>query len=202
MGNRRLRLLLLYSFLGYCIGSIPFSQLIAQWRAGVDLRTSGYRNVGAYNVIHTIGFAWGLLAGILDTSKVLITMVFMHTLGVTFQTSLWVGLCVMAGHNFPVWLGFQGGKGVSVLIGLMFWVVPLETLIALGIAVLVFAFVGRVNISVALAYIGLMLFAVAWHHYNKIQVLLYGSIPLIGLAYLPRFIRWLGMKRIGTLPNS
>jgi glycerol-3-phosphate acyltransferase PlsY len=189
-------LFLSYLLLGYLIGSIPFSQFVASWRVGADLRISGYQNVGAYNVINLAGARWGFLAGFLDASKGFVTLSMVHALGAPFPTYLWAGLFVVLGHNYPVWLGFKGGKGIAVVIGLMFWIVPIETVIAVGVGFIVFFWVRLVFVSVGVGFGALILSSLLFQHFPYIQWLIYGIGILIGLAYLPRFLRWLRLKRM------
>ena len=180
--------------LGYFLGSIPFSQIIARTRAGVDLRVDGYRNVGAYNVVLTTGVKWGLLAGLLDAGKGIAILAIVKELGLVHPLADLVGLCAVLGHNYPVWLKFKGGKGVMVIAGLLFWAVPLETFLAVLTSFAVFQVVRLVNISVFSGFIVIIALALLFQHYESIQLLIYGTVALIGLAYLPRFARWLSAE--------
>jgi len=180
--------------LGYVIGSIPFSQMIAHWRSGADLRVHGYRNVGAYNVVRTVGISWGLLAGLLDAGKGMVVLAMAHGLGISHPLDHYMGLCAVVGHNYPIWLGFKGGKGVMVIVGLLFWTAPLETVLAVMISFAVFWMVRFVYMSVACGTVVLILLTRYFDHFERIQILIYGAMILIGLAYLPRFLHWLYEK--------
>lgn len=180
--------------LGYFVGSIPFSQMIARWRAGVDLRQTGYRNVGAYNVLRAAGIHWGLLAGLLDAGKGISAIAIVTLLGLTHPFDHLAGLCAVLGHIYPVWLGFKGGKGVMVAVGLLFWVVPWETILAVVAAFVAFRIVRLVNVSVSCGFVLLISLSLIFHRYTDIQLLVFGAVALIGLAYLPRFIRWLSRR--------
>src|SRR6476469_9152270 len=104
----------------YLFGSIPFGYLIGRSR-GIDIRQYGSHNIGATNVLRVVGKSWGLAVFFLDAFKgfaaVRVALFLVaKTAGETrypeFYAILAAAACV-AGHSFPVWLGFRGGKGVA-----------------------------------------------------------------------------------------
>lgn len=125
---------------GYLAGSIPFGLLIAKMR-GVDLRHSGSGNIGATNVFRCVGKSWGVLALLLDALKGFVPAFFFPRVLPAMGTAVpaWLGiacgLAAVAGHNWPVWLGFKGGKGVSTSAGMALGIAPA----AVGIGLAVFA---------------------------------------------------------------
>ncbi|MDH5507517.1 MAG: glycerol-3-phosphate acyltransferase, partial [Anaerolineae bacterium] len=121
--------LLISIVLGYFLGSIPFTQIVAKSVKGIDLRQVGSKNVGGRNTAHNVGLGWGIFAGALDVLKGLAAMVCADKLGVPQAAQYWAGLAAIAGHNWPVWLGFRGGKGIAVTLGLLAWVAFPEALI-------------------------------------------------------------------------
>lgn len=183
--------ILLGACLSYLLGSIPFSQIIAQGRMSVDLRQAGYHNVGAYNVLRTVGYHWALLAAILDAAKGISAIAIVTSLGLMHPFDTLTVLCAILGHNYPVWLGFRGGKGVMVAAGMLYWMMPLETVLAVAAAYFVFRKVRLVNVSVTCGFVLLIGLSLISHKFEDIQLLVFGAILLIGLAYLPRLIRWL-----------
>ena len=127
----------------YLMGSVPFGLLIAKAR-GVDLRHSGSGNIGATNVFRCVGKGWGVLALVLDALKGFVPafcgpMVAFCQFGESVPPWLGVacGLAAVAGHNWPVWLGFKGGKGVATSAGMALGVAPG----AVGIGLAAFALV-------------------------------------------------------------
>ena len=120
----------------YLLGAIPNGLLIAKCK-GIDLRQSGSGNIGATNVFRCVGKGWGVFAFILDAVKGFVPA-FCFPLLVTGAPA-WLGLAcgvaAVAGHNWPVWLGFKGGKGVSTSAGMLLGIAPA----AVGIGFLVFA---------------------------------------------------------------
>lgn len=112
----------------YLIGAIPFSYLVARWRAGIDIYEHGEGNVGARNVYHVVGPAWGVLAGVLDVAKGLTAFFVAHRLALSQVAFLTCGFAAPLGHNFSPFLRFRGGKGVSVTLGFLLGFLPLSTL--------------------------------------------------------------------------
>lgn len=122
--------LILALVLSYLLGSIPFSQIIGRLVKGVDLRKVGTGNVGGNNLIANAGVGWGLLGGALDAAKGVAAMWLMQAMGVTYPLTLLAGLFAVAGHNWPVWLGFRGGKGIATGLGVLGYISWPEAVIA------------------------------------------------------------------------
>jgi len=100
----------------YAVGSLSFGLWLARTQ-GVDLRTTGSRNVGATNVLRTVGRLFAAVVLVLDAAKGAMAVVVARI--VTDESWLVVGCAaaVVAGHVWPVWTGFRGGKGVATLAG-------------------------------------------------------------------------------------
>jgi glycerol-3-phosphate acyltransferase PlsY len=102
---------------GYLLGSIPFGLLLTRAAGLGDVRNIGSGNIGATNVLRTgnkgLAAATLLLDMLKGTAAVLIAGIY----GAEFAIA--AGLGAFAGHLFPVWLGFKGGKGVATYIGVL-----------------------------------------------------------------------------------
>src|SRR5262245_12419936 len=105
--------------LGYLSGSIPFGLLFTRWAGLGDVRSIGSGNIGATNVLRTGNKKLAALTLIADAAKGTIPILIMKTLGGE-TAGLIAGLAAFAGHLFPIWLGFKGGKGVATNIGILF----------------------------------------------------------------------------------
>jgi glycerol-3-phosphate acyltransferase PlsY len=103
---------------GYFLGSIPFGLVLTRLAGLGDLRSIGSRNIGATNVLRTGRKDLALLTLILDGGKGAGAAWIGWYVGGP-DTMLVAGLGAVLGHNFPVWLGFHGGKGVATSIALM-----------------------------------------------------------------------------------
>lgn len=126
--------------LAYILGAVPFGYLIVKFATGRDVRDAGSGNIGATNVLRTTGRWPAVLTLILDIMKglaaVWITDIF--TQGSPLWTSL-AALAVMAGHAYPVFLKFKGGKAVATFIGAFLYLTPAPLLAALVLFVAVVA---------------------------------------------------------------
>lgn len=165
--------------LAYLLGSVPFGFLVARAR-GVDIRRLGSGNIGATNVYRTLGRGPGLLTFALDFGKGLAATRALNLAAAALAArlgapdaaaDLWLqllcGAGALAGHSFPVFLGFRGGKGVATGAGLAVGLAPLAALGALLVWGVVFG-IGR-YVSLASIAAAATVAALGW--------LLYGSVP-------------------------
>ena len=127
--------------LAYLLGSIPFGYLIVRLRGGGDVRETGSGGTGATNVTRRAGRAAGVLTLALDALKGAAAVIIARSLlADDFGVNWWVvaaALAAVAGHVFPVWLRFRGGKGVATGLGVFLSLAPLAVLCALPVFVLV-----------------------------------------------------------------
>ncbi len=121
----------------YFAGAIPFSYLIVRYRLGTDVRKLGSGNAGATNVLRTAGVGAGLMTLILDVVKGAGTVVAAELLGAPPAIVAACGFAAVAGHVFPVYLLFRGGKGVATASGVFGVLSPFPTLVAIGVFVIV-----------------------------------------------------------------
>lgn len=129
--------------LGYLLGSIPFSFLIAKFLKGIDLRCEGTRNVGATNVAILVGKRAGFFALILDMCKGVLSVILAQKLfGLERFFSCLVGFSAVLGHNWPIFLKFRGGKGVATGMGVIASVFPKEAPL-LFVLLVIFYFIFR-----------------------------------------------------------
>jgi glycerol-3-phosphate acyltransferase PlsY len=112
----------------YLLGSIPTGLVLSRALTGKDPRQQGSRNIGATNVMRTIGKALGVITLIGDVLKGLIPVIIALVL---VKEGVWVagtGLAALLGHCFPVYLRFKGGKGVATALGIFLPIAPLAVL--------------------------------------------------------------------------
>lgn len=117
---------LLAIVVAYLLGGIPFGFLLVKLTRGTDVRESGSGNIGATNVLRTTGRAAGVATLALDIAKGFVAV--WLTAKLTDDAPEWTSLAalaVMAGHAFPVFLKFQGGKAVATFIGAFAYLTPL-----------------------------------------------------------------------------
>jgi glycerol-3-phosphate acyltransferase PlsY len=113
----------------YLLGSIPFGYLIVRAKSGGDVRATGSGGTGATNVTRRAGKGAGVLTLALDALKGVVAVLLARwLLAPNFGINWWVAACalaVVAGHVFPVWLKFRGGKGVATGFGAFLCLAPL-----------------------------------------------------------------------------
>ncbi|OGO07054.1 MAG: hypothetical protein A2Z76_01865 [Chloroflexi bacterium RBG_13_56_8b] len=109
---------------GYLMGAIPAAYLAARWMRGIDLRQYGSGNVGGANLIK-VGARWiAVLVVIFDIGKAMPAVWVAHLVGLDLTQQVAVGIAGVIGHNWPVFLRFNGGRGIATIIGVAF-IVPL-----------------------------------------------------------------------------
>jgi glycerol-3-phosphate acyltransferase PlsY len=133
---------LLVIVIAYVLGAIPFGYLLVKFTKGEDIRASGSGNIGATNVLRTTGRAAGVATLLLDIAKgfVAVWLASLLTDDAPQWTSL-AALAVMAGHAYPVFLKFQGGKAVATFIGAFAFLTPLP------LAAVLFLFIATVAVT-------------------------------------------------------
>jgi acyl phosphate:glycerol-3-phosphate acyltransferase len=136
----------------YLIGAIPFGYLLVKLRSGEDVRSMGSGNIGATNVLRTTGRALGFTTLLLDIAKgaVAVWLADRYLHGSVYWMSI-AALVVMAGHAFPVFLKFRGGKAVASFIGAFLYLSPVPLLSVLVVFVVTVALTRYISLGSVLA---------------------------------------------------
>jgi glycerol-3-phosphate acyltransferase PlsY len=119
----------------YLLGSVPFGLLIARAH-GKDLRSIGSGNIGATNVSRALGRKWAAVCFLLDVLKGLVPMLAVGRIisspptAAQLLLALAVGCAAVAGHIFPIYVKFRGGKGVATSFGVAIGLWPYYTICA------------------------------------------------------------------------
>ncbi len=122
----------------YLIGGIPFGLLLAKKFAGVDVKQRGSGSIGATNVLRVVkendpalAKKLGIATLLLDALKGVLVLIVAYFSGMT-EATLWaIAVLAVIGHCFSPYLNFEGGKGIATGMGVMMFMLPIETLIAL-----------------------------------------------------------------------
>jgi glycerol-3-phosphate acyltransferase PlsY len=191
----------------YLIGSFPSGYLVGKSQ-GIDIRQHGSRNIGATNVLRVMGKKWGYLVFLCDSLKGFLAV----KLGVLLAAAAGTGgdatlagvaggICCIIGHNYTVWLGFKGGKGIATSIGVLLAIVPILIVVivllvwlavfflwkyvslasicaalSLPLAVLIlFPLVARGNYWVLVIFSIIVAALAVWRHRSNIDRLLQGK---------------------------
>jgi len=142
MASLHIRLTLLaIPIAAYFLGSIPFGVILARLFGGADVRKAGSGNIGATNVVRVVGPLAGILTLLLDIAKGAGAVLLAACLA--NQSAAWMMIAAfgaLVGHCFPVWLKFQGGKGVATAAGVFLVLSPLACLAGVILFLLVVIF--------------------------------------------------------------
>ena len=185
--------------IGYLLGAIPSGYLAGRWLKGIDLRNCDSGSTGATNVLRNVGKAPALLVFLIDVGKGTLAVLLAKSVGLNDWVQVLGGLAALAGHIWPVWLGWKGGKAVATGLGMFLGLVWPVGLACFGLFIAVVSIFRVVSLSSVVAAIGLpMLMAlsggsnayvvvslvaslmVLWRHRSNIERLLAGTEPKIG----------------------
>ena len=145
--------------IAYLLGSIPSAYITGRLVKGVDIRQVGGGNLGALNTAREIGLLPGLTVLLADIAKGAVAVLIAQWLGLSLIWIFIAGFAAIIGHNWPVFLRFQGGKGAATTIGVLFALVPSESAISLAIIVTVIIITSnfRLAIAIGLAFLPLII---------------------------------------------
>jgi len=178
--------------LAFLLGSIPFGLLIAKAK-GIDIRKHGSGNIGATNVLRTVGKKYGITCLILDALKGFIPVfiavnliriegrnqqlqiddlaawatVFPASKAMLAQTlHILTGLLAILGHNYSPWVGFKGGKGIATSAGVLLALMPAGVAILMIVFLITFLVTRYVSLASIIAAATLPLVTIwgSWHH--------------------------------------
>ena len=116
--------------LAYLLGSISWGYMLLQWKMGVDVREFGSGRTGMSNVLRTGGVKSAVVVLTLDIGKGVMAVVLAREVIGTSGAEVAAGLIVLAGHNWPVFLQFKGGRGILTALGGLALMVPVAAIIA------------------------------------------------------------------------
>ncbi len=172
--------------IGYLLGSIPTAYLTGRILKGRDIRQIGDENSGAANAYRELGPRAGILVGIIDAAKGAGVILIAQAADMSHMVVLFTGLAAVIGHNWPVFLGFRGGRGVSTTIGILLVLVTLPMIILALPTLIILIF--RKNVTPSMAFLFIALPLVGW--WLKVPgVLIAYGIALPALTGITTFFR-------------
>ncbi|MHB8780115.1 MAG: glycerol-3-phosphate acyltransferase [Candidatus Geothermincolia bacterium] len=167
----------------YLLGSLNLSYIAGKVRGGHDLRREGSGNLGTHNVWNRVGKLEGTLVFFGDCAKAAVPVLGIRLAGGSLAWQVAAALAVMAGHNWPFWLGWRGGRGLVIALTALSILFPwgglvLVTVITIGVAA---------GHTADMTMVGLCLVpVVAWRLAMPLSIILYtlGILLLTGLRRL------------------
>ena len=185
--------------LGYLLGSMPSGWLAGRWLKGIDLRELGSGSTGATNVLRQVGKGPALVVFLIDVGKGAAAVLLARAFGQSDWIQVLAGLTALAGHIWPVWLKFKGGKAVATGFGMFLGLAWPVGLASFGVFLLTLAIFRIVSLSSVLAAVSLPLLMirfsgvgsyivialvamglVLWRHRSNLSRILEGSEPKVG----------------------
>jgi len=164
--------LILFSLLGFLIGSIPFGFIFGKINH-LDIRQHGSGNIGATNISRQFGIKGFLIVGILDFLKSYLFILFIFSLSqVSLTQKLIISLSPILGHIFSLFLKFKGGKGVSCTYGLLTaifgWKFILVWLFVWLLILIISRFMSLTNLIMAVSFP--IFFWIKFHSFDSIAI--------------------------------
>lgn len=170
----------MYAFIilvGYLIGSIPNGLIIGKTLSGVDLRQFGSKNIGATNAYRILGPWPALLVFVTDAAKGVGGVYFGHFLLDTPLALLCGGIAAIAGHNWSIFLGFKGGRGVATGLGVIAVLVPKITAIVFIVWAIIVGLTRYVSLASIVAAALVPIFM--WLFSERAEYLLFGILAAL-----------------------
>jgi glycerol-3-phosphate acyltransferase PlsY len=146
----------------YFLGAIPFGLLIARFQKGVDIRDHGSGNIGTSNVLRTLGKRAALLTLAGDLIKGYLPILIGRHWGISEFGLTMAGIAAIAGHNWPVYVGFRGGKGVATGFGAALGIMPSLAGLSLIVYIAVAAIGRYTSLAALTSSASLLLWAHLW----------------------------------------
>jgi glycerol-3-phosphate acyltransferase PlsY len=172
--------------IGYLLGAFPTAYIAGRVTAGSDIRRIGDENAGAANAYRQLGPRAGVIVGLIDAAKGSLVILIAQAVSMSQGVVLFAGAAAVIGHNWPVFLGFRGGRGVSTTIGILFVLVTLPMLILTLPTLLIL--IWRRNVTPSMAFLFIVLPFVDW--WMKVPPLLIGyGVILPALVGITTFFR-------------
>lgn len=174
---------IVFGVLAYLLGAIPCGYLVARMQ-GIDIRTVGSGNIGATNVFRSVGKVWGVLTFLCDALKgwipaglfpVLSARLFAYDGGPAL--ALACACLAIAGHNWPVYLGFKGGKGIATSLGALIGIAPAAAGVGLLCWIIIFA--ATRYVSVASIFSAVAVAIAAWFRYLPAGLMIPVALSLL-----------------------
>ena len=178
---------------GYFLGSIPFGYLLVRFFRHEDIRATGSGNIGATNVARSGAKGLGLASLLLDLGKAYLAVAIAKQIAPgQYDVAVVAAVAAVVGHMFPVWLQFNGGKGVASGLGVFLALTPLSGICIFGVFLVVVFLTRYVSLGSILASASLPVFA---YFFVRPQSLM-TTLGFVTIAALIIGKHWGNMKRL------
>jgi len=162
----------------YLLGSIPFGYIVGKLFKKIDIREHGSGNIGATNAFRILGPLLASLVVIGDIGKGIFSIYLVQYFNIDNLLILTIaGLAVICGHDWSIFLGFKGGKGIATTFGVMFVLNPTISVLALMIWVVVVITTRYVSLSSIFAVISIFIFTILFK--QPYEYIIFSAIIMI-----------------------
>ncbi len=188
--NKRTVMPWLLILIAYFIGSVPTAYIAGRVIKGVDIRQIGDGNMGASNAYRQLGPKVGFMVGIADAAKGALAVFIPLATDAPQIVVLLAGAAAVFGHNWPIFLGFRGGRGESTTIGVLLVVITVPMLIVAAPAIAAHLILRDTTKAGAFIFVPLPL--ICWLTDLSVVLIVYSiALPcLVGFTHFLR-TRWL-----------
>jgi glycerol-3-phosphate acyltransferase PlsY len=177
---------LIIVLLGYLIGVIPTAYIFGRFSIGQDIRQMGDANMGAANAYRVLGARIGIVVYFIDAVKGALPVIIARWFDLSQSYVFITGVATVVGHNWPVFLGFRGGRGESTTIGILYVVNTIPALV-MTIPTVLTLIISK-NVIVTSAFLFIILPVVSWMLGVPAAVIAYGLVLPIIVA-ITHFLR-------------
>ena len=162
----------------YLLGSIPFGYIVGKLFKKVDIREYGSGNIGASNALRILGPSLASFVVIGDIGKGIFSIYLAQHFNIDNLLILTItGLAVICGHDWSLFLGFKGGKGIATTIGVVFAFNPIIALLAVTVWVIVIIITRYTSLSSIFALISIFVFTILFK--QPYEYIVFGAIILV-----------------------
>ena len=187
--------ILLGAGLSYLFGSTPTAYLIFKKKKGRDIRKYGYKNMGALNIYHLLGPFHAFITFLIDAVKGAVPIWIAQSLEMSGSGMILCSLMAIAGHNWPIFLNFRGGKGVATSLGIMMVLMKRQLLLWLILVAIFFSLIRNFSFSMGLGFILIPL--LSWMMQEPAYII-YLSILIPLLMFLRLFPDVIELNRLSS----
>ncbi len=169
--------------ISYLIGGISSAFLVTRLVLGQDIRNLGDNNPGAANVFRNVSPKAGLTVGVFDILKGVLAVLLVRSVTDSITLELMAGVAVVAGHNWPIHLGFRGGRGAATSVGVLLITVPLVSIPVAAVSLIVLQFTKRATVALGVFLIAVPVLAFpVGYSYTMVSYVI--AVPvLVGLTH-------------------
>jgi len=184
---------------GYLLGSFPSAYIAARLVKGKDIREIGEGNMGALNAMRGVGFLPGLLVFVADVLKGAAAVILAKSLGALPLAVFLAGTAAVAGHSWPVFRHFKGGRGGATAYGVLAGLAPLPGVIVFFIMLLTMMLTSNARLSLMAGFIAMPV--LMWLFRLELAVIIFAVVLPLLLAVRMLAMDWRKLRDPATMRN-